>query len=62
MKPNVDHDLCIGCGACEMVCPEGFEIKADGLSHVINEDPGPELDDCIAEAAEGCPVAAITFM
>ena len=61
MNPTVDHDLCIGCGACEMVCPEVFELRADGLSHVIMENPGPEHEDCISEAAESCPVSAISF-
>ncbi len=27
MEPKVDHDLCIGCGLCEEICPpEVFQM------------------------------------
>lgn len=61
MKPVVDHDLCIGCGNCEEVCPEVFELKDDGLAHVITENPGEELYACARDAADSCPVDAITI-
>jgi ferredoxin len=60
MKAIVDEDLCIGCGACEDVCPNAFKLDEDGISHVIVEDPQPELYGCIREAEDACPVAAIT--
>lgn len=62
MRPAVDEDLCIGCGNCEDECPEVFRIMDDdGLSHVISEHPGPELFDCIRNAADACPVDAISI-
>lgn len=61
MKPVVDEDLCIGCAACEDVCPDVFAMEDDGLSHVINETPEPELYGCVRDAADACPVAAITI-
>lgn len=60
MKAIVDEDLCIGCGTCEDLCPDVFRMEDDGLSHVINEDPIPELYACIRDAADACPVDAIT--
>ncbi len=51
---TVDTAKCIGCGACEAVCPQGFEL-IDGKSHV--KDP---MAPCIDQAIEGCPVDAIS--
>ena len=59
MKPIVDRDLCIGCGACEEECPEVFELKEDGISSVIKEHPGRESYGCVHDAADACPVDAI---
>ncbi len=59
MKVTVDEDLCIGCGACEEVCPDVFRIGDDGIARVVRDDPGP-LTALAIEAAEGCPQGAIT--
>ncbi|PKQ16980.1 MAG: ferredoxin [Actinobacteria bacterium HGW-Actinobacteria-7] len=61
MKPTVDEDLCIGCGACEDTCPEVFELGEDGVSHVITTSPDLELYGCVRDAADGCPVSAISI-
>ncbi len=60
MKPHVDEDLCIGCALCEDLCPDVFQMGDDGLSHVINEAPGPDLYDCVSDAESSCPTAAIS--
>jgi len=56
--PTVD-DSCIGCGLCEQTCPEVFEVQDDGLAHV-KDDADCEEAGCCEEAAEQCPVDAIT--
>ena len=56
MKTLVNED-CIGCGMCAEVCPEVFEISADGLSHVVG-DPD-SCSDKVMQATEICPVNAI---
>ncbi len=57
MKAFVKKDDCIGCGMCVDVCPEVFEIGADGFSEAVgNPDAHP---DKTYEAAEICPVNAI---
>ena len=56
----VDQDECIGCGTCEGICPEVFQLNEEtGTSQVINPEGGPE--DLIEEAIESCPVEAIRW-
>ena len=55
---KVNEDLCIGCGACESMCPKVFKIE-DGKSKVISEDSagcGCEIEDVV----DACPVSAIS--
>jgi ferredoxin len=57
-KPIVDWDLCIGCGSCAELCPEVFQLR-DEKAYVIAPD---KCEDCnCQEAADICPVAAITM-
>jgi ferredoxin len=58
MKVRVDPDLCTGCGPCEAICPEVFEMR-DDKSVVILKDVPPELEDAVREAADSCPANAI---
>ncbi len=53
---SVNHETCIGCGACEQNC-DNFKLT-DRKSNPIDS----EVDEigCNQEAAEGCPVAAIS--
>jgi len=60
MKAFVDHDICIGCGQCEMICPEVFKLN-DGKSTVIQKPVAPENEAKADEAAKACPVAAISL-
>ena len=56
----VDQDECIGCGTCEGICPEVFQLNEEtGTSQVINPEGGPE--DLIEEAIDSCPVEAIRW-
>lgn len=60
MKASVDRDICIGCGLCEITCPEVFELDDEMVSTVIVDEIPEELEECAQEAAEECPVSAIT--
>lgn len=60
MKASVDHDLCIGCGLCESICPQVFEMGDDGLAHVIGQVTA-DLEESAEEARESCPVEAISI-
>lgn len=69
-KVIIERDICIGCGACWGTCPHVFEQNAeDGLSQIVAslqidgeicegkvED---NLDYCVRQAADICPVSAI---
>ncbi len=59
MKATVNED-CIGCGLCESTCPDVFSISDDGLAVAIEEDVPADAEDGAQEAADNCPVSAIT--
>jgi len=59
MRACVDPDTCTGCGVCVETCPEVFELR-DDVSVVIADPVPPEHEDRVREAAEACPVEAIT--
>lgn len=52
-KPVVDQAACTGCGTCEALDPDCFEL-VDEVSQVICDD----CEDC-EEIAASCPVEAI---
>ena len=61
MKFSVDHELCIGCGTCERICPQVFELQDDKSQ--VKLDPVPVEHQAIALDAEGsCPVGAISHV
>ncbi|MBR3210456.1 MAG: ferredoxin [Bacilli bacterium] len=59
MKVKVNHEACIGCGACTSVADDLFEINDEGLStakvETVPEDKVQEAKDAI----ETCPTGAI---
>lgn len=58
-KVKVNQDLCIGCGACQAIADDVFEIDDTGLAAVKNETVAQELEEDVVDAAEGCPTSAI---
>lgn len=60
MKPVINKELCIGCGACEGICPEAFKLD-DGKSSVIELADYTPYNDKINQAVEACPVQAISI-
>lgn len=55
-RVEVDRKKCIGCGACEALCPANFELR-DGKSYP--RKPVVSELGCNEEAAASCPVDAI---
>lgn len=54
---EIDKNLCIGCGACVSLCPKSFQMNdEDGKADAVSGDDV----ECANNAAESCPVQAIT--
>ena len=63
MKVTVDYDVCASTGTCVQVCPEVFEIRADGYLYLLIEGDIPaELHAKAIEAEDLCPTGAITLV
>ena len=60
MKAVVDADLCTGCGLCSDLCAEVFEMEGE-VAIVIADEVPADAEDTAQEAAESCPVEAITL-
>lgn len=58
-KAEVNKDLCIGCGACQSIVKDVFEIDDDGLAKVKCNPIKEEYEEDVIDAAEGCPTNAI---
>jgi ferredoxin len=53
---SVDFSSCEGCGTCEALCPEIFEMR-DEKAWLLDESGG----DCdLVEAVQNCPTESIT--
>ncbi|MDD1671490.1 MAG: ferredoxin [Methanomicrobiales archaeon] len=71
-KCTIVREDCTSCGTCWDLCPEFFEQStSDSLSQIVegyrrNENPGegdipPDMEGCIKDAADSCPVQIITI-
>lgn len=59
MKIVTDRDACIGAASCVGVAPAVFELDDEYKVRVTDSDGADE--DTILQAAEACPVQAITL-
>ncbi|MEM5782578.1 MAG: ferredoxin [Candidatus Aenigmatarchaeota archaeon] len=56
---NINKNKCIGCGMCQALCPEVFELDDNGKARVKNNADFKKNKDCIKKAKENCPMQAI---
>ncbi|ASK64014.1 ferredoxin [Virgibacillus phasianinus] len=61
----IDQDTCIGCGNCEGIAPDIFDLDDEGLAFVKQDQnrgytpiPESKLDE-LEEAIEECPTDSI---
>jgi ferredoxin len=60
-KITIDKAKCIGCGACVSQCPDNFEMES-GAEYKARVKKAEVTDlGCSKEAADICPVQAITI-
>ena len=58
LRIRVDHDVCVGNAMCETIAPKVFRMNENRQSEVA--DPAADWVEKILEAAENCPVSAIS--
>ncbi len=62
MKVEVNRDRCETNALCVEQAPEIFEIGDDDEMHVVDDNPGEELRERLANAVRLCPKQAITVV
>jgi ferredoxin len=60
LKITVDLNVCVGNAMCETFATNTFALNDDRQSSVAN--PDGDTEDVVLEAAENCPVSAITVL
>lgn len=60
LKVTVNHDVCVGNAMCPHIAGKAFQLNDERQSEVI--DPDGEPREVVLEAAEACPVSAITVV
>jgi len=60
VRVSVDLDICVGNAMCETYAPKVFVLNDDRQSTVA--DPNADTEENIMEAAQDCPVSAITVI
>jgi len=61
MKAKVDASTCVSCGLCVSICSEVFKMNDNDIAEVIIDPIPSEAEDTCREAAEGCPIEAISL-
>lgn len=56
---KVDHGVCVGSGMCVALAAAAFELSSGRQSSPKAAEVDP--DDAVLDAAENCPVEAITI-
>jgi ferredoxin len=61
MKVQVDEDLCIGCGTCELMCSQCFQLT-DGKAKVIRDECSEDIECDMQDVIDSCPTEAISIV
>ena len=58
LRIRVDHNKCVGNAMCTSIAPHVFTLNDNRQSEAVN--PTGDTEERVLEAAENCPVSAIT--
>jgi ferredoxin len=61
MRVTVDLDTCASTGGCVHQAPTVFEIRDDGMLHILQDEPSEDLRAQVMAAEELCPTGAISI-
>lgn len=61
MRVVVDQDACAATGGCVFQAPEVFELREDGILHVLRDRPDESLREAVQKAVDYCPTGAISI-
>ena len=60
MRVILDQDRCVASGQCVTAAETVFDQRdGDGIAVLLDENPGPELEAEVRQAAAVCPALAI---
>ena len=57
-KVYIIEDECIGCGSCEDICPEVFNVDHEAEKSIVIKPEGGH-EECILESMGECPMSCI---
>jgi ferredoxin len=58
LRISIAHNICVGNAMCTTIAPDVFQLNEARRSEAVN--PAGDTVEQILEAAEYCPVSAIT--
>ncbi len=59
---KIDKDKCLGCGSCELNCPDVFQINiSSGKATVKNNADLDKNQECLQKSIDDCPTQAIYY-
>ena len=61
MRVVLDHERCVGSGACEALAPDAFEVGEDGVVAVLRPEPAVDEEDAVRDAVGQCPTGVLSL-
>ncbi len=60
MKVHIDYNRCTGHGFCEAVADDLFEIREDGVAHLLVDEVDEDRIAEVEQAVADCPTRALS--